>query len=242
MTKSAKLFLTLFIFTLLLSLPLFASAAETIVLGFNMSLTGDRQASGLSTQKGVQLLVTELNNAGGIQIGNKQYAVEVVSLDNTSKLEPAVKGTLDLITQKRVLGVIGPNSSSRAIPVGGIAQSFKTPLISPASTNPKTTENRPFVFRACFIDSFQGEVMAQFSLKEFQAESAAVLFDMENAYPSGLASFFKQSFEQVKGGGLSQQHHLRLITLICRNRLPQLFLQMLMLYFCLSIPIRYLIF
>lgn len=193
------LLLTLFLF----SGPqlLLAQNPETILIGFNLSLSGPRSASGLSTQNGAELLKEELNQKGGIQVGNNRYPVEFIYGDNETQLEPAVKSALDLISKKKVLGIVGPNSSSRAIPVGGIAQSFKAPMVSPTSTNPKTTNNRPFVFRACFLDDFQGEVMSKFAIKEYKAQKAAVLFDIDSAYPRGLAEFFKKSFENMKGAG-----------------------------------------
>lgn len=178
-----------------------AKNPDTILIGFNLSLTGPRAASGINTKNGAELLKEQINNKGGLQIGANRHPVEFLYGDNQTKLEPAVKSALDLISKKRVLGIVGPNSSSRAIPVGGIAQSFKAPMVSPTSTNPKTTTNRPFVFRACFLDDFQGEVMSKFAIKEFNAQKAAVLFDIDSAYPRGLAKFFKKSFEAQKGEG-----------------------------------------
>lgn len=196
-----KLFGYIALIALIIVNPIAAQCADSILIGLNTSLTGSRQASGENTKRGADLLKEQLNKDGGIQVGGKKYQVEFLYEDNQSKLEPGVKAALDLISKKRVLAFIGPNSSSRAIPIGGIAQSFKAPMVSPASTNPKTTANRPFVFRACFIDSFQGAVMAKFAMSEFKAERAAVLFDIDNAYPRGLAGFFKQTFEAEKGTG-----------------------------------------
>ena len=176
-----------------------APAVEEITIGFNLPLSGSRNASGQNTKNGAELLLEEVNAQGGVMIGDKRYPLRFIYIDNGTNLEKAVSGTLELITNKKVLGIIGPNSSSRAIPVGGIAQSFKVPMVSPTSTNPKTTEARPFVFRACFLDDFQGEVMARFAGSEFAAKKAAVLFDKESVYPTGLAASFKASFEKEHG-------------------------------------------
>ncbi len=178
-----------------------AFAEDEIRIGLILPLSGPRKASGLYTKGGAELLREEINAEGGLLLGDKRYPVKFIYADNKTNLEPAVSSALKLITSARVLGVVGPNSSSRAIPVGAIAQSFKTPMVSPTSTNPKTTNNRPFVFRACFLDDFQGEVMARFAVDEFNAVKAAVLFDKENAYPRGLAAAFKSSFEKEKGAG-----------------------------------------
>ncbi|MGB3223856.1 MAG: ABC transporter substrate-binding protein [Desulforhopalus sp.] len=178
-----------------------ALAAEPILIGLNLPLSGPRETSGKSTRMGAELLKEEINGEGGVLVGGTRYPLKFIYADNETSLEKAVSGTLQLISKDRVLGVVGPNSSSRAIPAGGIAQSFKAPMISPTSTNPKTTTNRPFVFRACFLDDYQGEVMARFAVSEFKASKAAVLFDSENTYPKGLAAFFKSSFEKEKGAG-----------------------------------------
>lgn len=176
-------------------------AAEPIVIGLNLPLSGSLQDIGLNTREGTELVLEETNAAGGLLIGGTRHPVRFVYADNKSNLESAVAGALNLISRDKVLGIVGPCASSNAIPVGGIADSFKTPMVSPTSTNPKTTQNRPFVFRACFLDNFQGEAMARFAIKEFKAEKAAVIYDIDNAYPKGLAEFFKSAFEAQKGAG-----------------------------------------
>ena len=174
-------------------------AGEKITIGLNLSLTGDRQATGISTKEGVELLREQINSGGGLRVGNTRYEVEYIYADDESSPQKAVSASLQLITKNNVLGMVGPNASSSAIPAGNIAQSFKTPMISPTSTNPKTTENRPFVFRACFLDPFQGEVMAGFAVNDLKAGKAAVLYDISSPYPKGLAEFFKVAFEAKKG-------------------------------------------
>jgi branched-chain amino acid transport system substrate-binding protein len=174
-------------------------AGEKITVGLNLSLTGNRQATGISTKEGAELLREQINKDGGLRIGNNRYEVEFVYADDESSPQKAVTASLQLITKNNVLGMIGPNASSSAIPAGGIAESFKTPMISPTSTNPKTTENRSFVFRACFLDPFQGEVMASFAITDLKAKKAAVLYDIASPYPKGLAEFFKAAFEAKQG-------------------------------------------
>jgi len=100
-----------------------------------------------------------------------------------------------------VLAVIGPNASKQAIPAGEVCNANKTPMVSPWSTNPKTTEGRPYVFRACFLDPFQGPVAAKFVTEEFGAKKAAVLYDIASDYPKGLAEYFKDAFEKIHGPG-----------------------------------------
>lgn len=176
-----------------------AVAAEKITIGMNLSLTGNRQASGISTKEGAELLREQINSNGGLRVGDKRYEVEFVYADDESSPPKAVSASLQLITKNNVLGMVGPNASSSAIPAGNIAESFKTPMISPTSTNPKTTENRPYVFRACFLDPFQGEVMASFAVNDLKAKKAAVLYDISSPYPKGLAEYFKAAFEAKAG-------------------------------------------
>jgi len=178
-----------------------AQAAETIKIGINLPLSGGMKDLGVNSLQGAEIAKDEVNAQGGLLIGGQRYLVEYVVGDNQSNVEVAVREALSQISGENVLGIIGPIISSIAIPVGGISESFKISMISPTSTNPRTTLKRPFVFRACFLDDFQGEVMARFAIRDLKAEKAAVLFDVENAYPKGLAEFFKLSFEKEKGEG-----------------------------------------
>lgn len=143
----------------------------------------------------------DVNAAGGIEVGGKKYKVELIIEDNESKAESAVKATTKLITEEDVLAIVGPQSSKQAIPAGGKANELGTPMISPWSTNPDTTKDRPFVFRGCFLDPFQGPVVANFMKDEFGFKKAAVLYDVASDYPKGLAEFFKGAWEKVNGSG-----------------------------------------
>lgn len=178
-----------------------AQAEQVIRIGLNLPLSGAREATGISSRDGADLIKDQINGAGGLQVGENKYKIEYVYADNESNPQGAIAATLRLITQDKVMAIVGPNASSNAIPAGNICQSFKTPMVSPTSTNPKTTENRPFVFRACFLDNFQGEVMANFAVSEFKATKAAVLCNIASAYPKGLAEFFKSAFEARQGTG-----------------------------------------
>jgi branched-chain amino acid transport system substrate-binding protein len=119
--------------------------------------------------------------------------------DNESKGESAAAANTKLITQDEVLLIVGPQSSKQAVPAGGVANDLETPMVSPWSTNPNTTLDRPWVFRACFLDPFQGPVVANFSSEEFGFTKAGVLYDVASDYPKGLAEFFKQAWEELHG-------------------------------------------
>ncbi|WP_448382771.1 ABC transporter substrate-binding protein [Desulfosoma sp.] len=178
-----------------------AWAADTIKIGFNIPLTGDIPKVGEGSKYAAEILLAEVNAAGGIKVGDKTYKLQFIYEDNESKAESATAAALKLITQDQVLAVIGPQASKQAIPAGEVCNSYKTPMISPWSTNPQTTKDRPYVFRACFLDPFQGPVAAKFATEEFQAKKAAVLYDIASDYPKGLAEYFKEAFEKIHGPG-----------------------------------------
>jgi len=189
---------------LVVGLFLFAcgpKAPTTIKIGINAPITGDIPKVGEGTKFAAQMWLEDINAAGGLEVGGKKYKVELVIEDNEAKAESAVKANTKMITEDEVLVIVGPQSSKQAIPAGEVANKYKTPMISPWSTNPKTTKDRPFVFRGCFLDPFQGPVVANFIKKEFGYTKAAVLYDVASDYPKGLAEFFKAAWEELNGAG-----------------------------------------
>jgi len=179
----------------------FAAGPDAIRIGVNAPLTGDIPKVGEGTKYAAQMWLEDIDAAGGLEVGGKKYKVELVIEDNESKAESAVKANTKLITEDDVLAIVGPQSSKQAIPAGGKANELGTPMISPWSTNPDTTKDRPFVFRGCFLDPFQGPVVANFVKDEFGFTKAAVLYDVASDYPKGLAEFFKKAWEQLNGPG-----------------------------------------
>ena len=179
----------------------FAKGPESIRIGVNAPLTGDIPKGGEGTKFAAQMWLEDITAAGGIEVGGQKYKVELIIEDNESKAESAVKATTKLITEEDALTIVGPQSSKQAIPAGGKANELGTPMISPWSTNPDTTKDRPFVFRGCFLDPFQGPVVANFIKDEFGFKKAAVLYDVASDYPKGLAEFFKAAWEEQNGPG-----------------------------------------
>nr|WP_285905701.1 ABC transporter substrate-binding protein [Pseudodesulfovibrio sp. SB368] len=173
---------------------------QTIKIGFNLPLTGDIPEVGEGSKNAAEMYLKDINDAGGLDVGGTKYPLEFVYMDNESKAESATNVALKLIDQEKVVAIIGPNSSKQAVPAGGTCNDNRVPMISPWSTNPSTTLDRPWVFRAAFLDPFQGPVVADFAAKKFNAKTAAVLFDVSNDYSKGLAEIFKTSWE-AKGLG-----------------------------------------
>jgi branched-chain amino acid transport system substrate-binding protein len=178
---------------------------DTIRIGVIAELTGDMPAVGESCKKAAEMAVKEVNDAGGFDIGGKKYKVELFVEDNAGKADQSASAAQKLITQQKVLAIVGPNATRYAIPASEIAESSKVVLISPWSTSPKTTldgktnASKKYVFRSCFIDPFQGRVVAKFAMENLKAKKAAVLYDVASDYNKGIAEFFKETFEQNGG-------------------------------------------
>jgi branched-chain amino acid transport system substrate-binding protein len=199
--KKGMLFIVSVLVVVLALSPCAWSKAKKIVIGINAPMTGDIPKVGEGTKFAAQMWLEDIKAAGGLQVGGKKYPVEIVVEDNESKAESAVKVNTKMITEDEVLVIVGPQSSKQAIPAGEIANNYGTPMISPWSTNPDTTKDRPFVFRGCFLDPFQGPVLANFIKEEFGYTKAAVLYDVASDYPKGLAEFFKEAWEKINGAG-----------------------------------------
>ena len=178
---------------------------DTIKVGLIVELTGDMPGVGASSKNAAQLAVNEQNSAGGISIGGKPYQIELVVEDNASKAEQSVAAVNKLITQDNVLAIVGPNASLGAIPAAEIAEYNKTLLITPWSTNPKTTldtttgKSKDYVFRACYTDPFEGRVLARFVLEKLKAKKVAVLYDVASEAPKSQADLFRLTFEELGG-------------------------------------------
>lgn len=179
-----------------------SGSRETVVrVGLNAPITGDIPKVGEGSKFAAQMWLEDINKAGGLEVGGKKYRVELVVEDNESKAESAVKANTKMITEDEVIAIVGPQASSQAIPAGDVANNYATPMISPWSTNPNTTKDRPYVFRGCFLDPFQGPVIANFVKETFGFTKAAVLFDVASDYPKGLAEVFKKAWEKQNGAG-----------------------------------------
>ncbi len=175
--------------------PTESSLNKTIRIGEVGSMTGSEATFGASTHQGIELAVKEINAAGGIQ----GRPLELFLVDDQSKPDEAATGITKLISQDKVLAVLGEVASSRSMAMAAIAQDSKIPMITPSSTNPKVTEQGDYIFRVCFIDPFQGQVMAKFALSDLKAKRVAILRDIKSDYSAGLSQFFAEAFQ--KGGG-----------------------------------------
>ncbi len=172
-----------------------AVSSNEIVFGEYGSMTGAESTFGVATHKGVMMAVEEANKAGGV----KGKQVRVISYDDQGKADEAVTAVTKLITQDKVHLVLGEVASSRSIAAGAVAQQYKIPMVSPSSTNPKVTQLGEFIFRVCFIDPFQGAVMAKFSINHLKLKKAAIFRDIRSDYSVGLANFFAEEYKKLGG-------------------------------------------
>ena len=189
---------------IVITLPLVGcggKGAATIKIGLDVPMTGDIAYVGTQSKRAAEMMIADINEAGGLDVGGTKYTVELFVEDNESKAESATAAATKLIVQDQVLAIIGPQSSKQAVPTGEVANENETPMISPWSTNPNTTLDRPWVFRACFLDPFQGPVVANFVTDEFDFTKAAVLYDVASDYPKGLAENFRDAWEKLHGAG-----------------------------------------
>lgn len=175
--------------------PKETSGHDTIKIGEYASMTGGRATFGVSSHEGTAMAIDEINAAGGV-LGKK---IELIMEDDLSKPGEPATVVNKLIARDNVVAILGEVASSASLEAAPICQQNKIPMISPASTNPDVTKTGDYIFRVCFIDPFQGTVMANFADKTLKAKRVAVFTDVKNDYSKGLAKYFKAQFK-ANGG------------------------------------------
>ncbi len=187
-----------------LSLATFASCArqgESIKIGHYGSLTGKDAAFGVATRKGVMLAVEEINARGGVLGKKLEYLVE----DIQSKQGEAATAVKKLISRDKVVAVIGANASANSLEAAPICQNAKIPMMAISSTNPKVTEVGDYIFRICFIDPFQGAVLAKFARESLKAQRVALLTSTNSPYSVGLSNVLRERFTALGGEIVAEQ-------------------------------------
>jgi branched-chain amino acid transport system substrate-binding protein len=177
------------------------AAEGKVVIGHYGSMSGSEATFGQSTARGVRLAVKHVNAAGGI----KGKPVQLVSYDDRGNTQEAGNAVTRLITNDKVVGIIGANASSMSIAGGRVAQQYGVPMITPSSTNPAVTQIGDKIFRICFLDPYQGWVEAKFAREFLKANTAAILYDQAQPYSKGLAQYFRAEFEKLGGAIVTEQ-------------------------------------
>jgi len=206
---------TLVIAMLVVSLALIGcagsgSAGNTIKIGWFGPLTGDTALWGQAEFNTVKMMVDDYNAAGGIDVGGKKMKLEAVGYDDKGDSTEAVNVAKRLISQDKVVAIVGPQGSGEAIPIAPIANDNKVPVVATTATNPKVTVTdagavNPYMYRACFTDPYQGKVAAYFAYQKLGKRAAAIFMTVDDAYSAGLAQYFKESFEKLGGKVVDQE-------------------------------------
>ena len=169
--------------------------APEIVIGHVASLTGDTATFGVSSDEGIRLALDEINN--GPKVLGKP--IRLITEDDRSQPDEAKTATEKLITRDHAVAILGEIASSRSIAMAPVCQDAKIPMLSPGSTNPKVTEVGDYIFRACFIDPFQGTAMAQFAMNDLKLKRFAVLYAVNSDYSVGLRQYFEEAVRKQGG-------------------------------------------
>ena len=184
-------------------------SGDTIKVGANFELTGNVANYGNATIEGLQLAIDEANEAGGV--GGKK--IELVSVDDKSEAAESINAATKLISDDDVKVIVGPATTGLVLAETQTATDAKVPIIAPCATSPEATvENgkvKPYVFRSCFIDPQQGEVMATFAAKDLKAKTAVIYVDNSSDYSKNLAKVFKEKFEAAGGKVVMEEAFLQ---------------------------------
>ena len=177
-----------------------AAESDTIKIGWIGSLTGDQAVWGTCEFDTLKMVVEDANAAGGL-LGKQ---IEVIGYDTRGDATEAVNAVKRLTSQDKVVAILGPNASGQAISISGVLEQMKVANIATVATNPKVTVNddgsvKPYNFRVCFIDPYQGAVAAGYAAEKLSFTKAAILYDVTSDYSQGLSEFFEKTFTE-KGG------------------------------------------
>jgi branched-chain amino acid transport system substrate-binding protein len=171
------------------------TAQDTIKIGEFASLTGKEATFGENAHKGTLFAIEEINAAGGV-LGRK---LELITEDDQSKAGESATIVKKFISRDKVVAVLGEITSGRTLEAAPICQAAKIPLISPGATAPEVTTKGNYIFRVCFIDPFQGTIMAKFAHESLKINRVAVLSSVSSAQSVGLSKYFRERF--TKDGG-----------------------------------------
>lgn len=173
-----------------------AASSDTIKIGVFEPMTGANAAGGALEIEGIKL-ANELYPT--VTVNGKEYKVELVIVDNKSDKVEAANAAQRLVDKEKVKVILGSWGSGYSIAAGPIVQDGKVPAIGLSCTNPLVTQGNPYYFRVCFIDPFQGTVMATYANKNLGAKTAVLIREISNDYSVGLAKFFADKFKTLTG-------------------------------------------
>lgn len=172
---------------------------DSIKIGVMGTMTGEQALDGDNIKGAIALIEQELKATGGLKVGDKLVQIDFIYGDTEAKPEQSVNVMQKFIEQDKVVAVLGPNNSSDCLSAYEVAQSAGIPCISNCATNIRVTQIGDYCFRSCFIDPFQGKVMAQYAMDYCGAKTTAILYNNADAYSTGLMESYRDSFEALGG-------------------------------------------
>ena len=173
--------------------------SKDIKIGGIFPITGGSATFGKSSKEGMQIAVDEFNAKGGIAISGKKLQIKPIYDDTAGQPEQAANSTRKQIDQNRVVAIVGEVMSKNSLAMGPICQGKGIVMVSPASTDPDVTKKGDYIFRVCFLDSFQGVIGARYAYNDLKVKKSAILYDNANDYNKGLAKFFSEEFKRLGG-------------------------------------------
>ncbi len=180
-------------------------SGDKIVVGEFGSFTGDQADFGIQTHDGIQLAIDETNAAGGVERDGKKYQIELDKDDDKSQAPNAETVVKGLIDKYQPLAVLGEVASSASIAGGKVCEEKGVPMISPSSTRVDVTHGKNFLFRVCFIDSYQAAVVARFAYDGLKARNVAILTNNSQSYSTGFRDEFEKAFTRYGGKIIMKQ-------------------------------------
>lgn len=201
MQRFLKVSLVLSVLVSFLIFPL--QAAGTIKIGAIFPITGPIATFGISSANGVKMAFEEVNAKGGV-LGSK---IELILEDDQYKAEEVANAAKKLIERDKVVAILGEVASSMSLVLAPICQASKVVMMTPTSTNPRVTLVGDYIFRACFIDDFQGTVMANFVYKTLKLKTSAMLVAVTSDYSKGLAQFYKEAYTKLGGKIVAEESY-----------------------------------
>lgn len=186
--------LSLFFSVLILSVSCSEQSTD-VKIGVYLSLTGSTDSYGISAKNGFDMALNEINNSGGL-LGKE---VRFITIDDSSRSYLAVMAVKRLIEHDKVSAILGEVISSRTHAAAPFCQAAQVPMVTPSSTHPGVTTVGDYIFRTCFIDPFQGEVMATFAYNTLKLRTVATFMDLKNEYSMNLGRIFNDKFSELGG-------------------------------------------
>ena len=205
-----KKFLSIVVAVAMFAFPAFA--AEEVLVGEISTSTGDFAAYGFAEVESVKIALEEINAAGGVKVGDAMLPMRVIQYDCRTRNEDMVNAARRLVNQDKVVTVIGPSGSGLCISAAAVFNRGHVPHLGTLPTNPMVTMDergkvRPYNFRICFLDPYQGAILATFAVKNLNLMKAAVLYDVSSDYSQGLREFFVNEYGKMGGQVVADEGH-----------------------------------